>query len=411
MPSGLDLSGVERPLHLTTRDLPGVQHAMYRLVAPIKNYAWGSTTLLADLTGTESTTDPQAEMWFGTHPTTPTALADGGTLADLVDLPFLVKLLAAAQPLSLQAHPTIPQARAGFAAENAAGLALDHPQRTYRDANHKPEMIVALTEFTAMAGFRDPVESAQTFRTLADLVSDDKLAATLATLADQLADGLIHEVFSQLVDTASAFWQPHGWTRMIFTAVQKADLDDVYLANAFDAATIHPDDPGALVTLLMNLVHLSPGEALFISDGTIHAYVAGLGLEIMATSDNVIRGGLTIKHVDLDELDRVVSYSPGPAPFLEPRVEHATGVTSQHFSPPVTDFALSRYDIEPGHQLTLTPKTPHIAVCSSGTGQLISDGAATALAPGAGTYLPGHGRRLDISADTTGVTVFLAYQP
>lgn len=396
---------------MTKRALPGVEQAMYQLIAPIKEYAWGSTTLLAELTGDQPSSRPQAEMWFGTHPTTPTMLHDGCSLADMEDLPYLVKLLAAAQPLSIQAHPTIPQAQAGFAAENAAGLPLDHPKRTYRDANHKPEMVVALTDFTALAGFCDPTEAAQTFQALADIVTHPDLAATLSTMAGQLADGQINEVFGQLVDRESAFWQPDGWTSAIFTAVDDANLHNDQLSHALAAASIHPDDPGALVTLLMNLVHLSPGEALFIPDGTIHAYIAGLGLEVMATSDNVIRGGLTIKHIDLDELDRVVSYHPSPPPYLAPRVETANGVTSTHFSPPVSDFALTRYDLAPDSYLIVPAERPQIAVCTSGSGILASNGDNANLTPGNGLYFPVHDHPIQLEAGPNGVTVFIARQP
>lgn len=396
---------------MTNPDLSGVQHAMYRLTAPIKDYAWGSTTLLANLTGNTPTTTPQAEMWFGTHPASPTLLDGGEPLADLVDLPFLVKLLAAAQPLSIQAHPTIPQAQAGFAAENTAGPPLDHPERTYRDANHKPEMIIALTDFTAMAGFRDPCESAETLTALAGLVSDPELSATLTAMAQQLNAGNIKEVFGRLVDPATPFSQTNGWTSAIFTALAQSKIEDPYLANALAAAKIHPDDPGALITLLMNLVHLAPGEALFIPDGTIHGYVAGLGLEVMATSDNVIRGGLTIKHVDIAELDRVVSYRPTPPPFLTPHVETAAGVTCTRFTPPVTDFALTRYDLEAGARFTLTPQSPSIAVCTDGAGQLVTHDATTDITPGAGLYLPGTRQPIELSTLDTTMTVFIACQP
>src|SRR5699024_6179558 len=166
----------------------------------------------------------------------------------------------------------------------AAGIALTDPTRTYQDANHKPEMLVALTDFTAMAGFRQPSAAAHTFRQLGSLVPEQPLATALQEFADLLAAGDLKTVFGRLVDPHGPFWQPGGWTRTIFQAVQHSGTADPYLTNALDAATIHPDDPGALVTLLMNLVQLSEGQALFIPAGTIHAYVAGLGLEVMATS-------------------------------------------------------------------------------------------------------------------------------
>ena len=414
MSSGLDsitTSTIRKANQLTNRDPSGSTQALYQLSAPIKDYAWGSTTLLADLTGAPRTTTPQAEMWFGTHPTTPTLLHDGRSLADLVDLPYLVKLLAAEQPLSIQAHPTIAQAQAGFAAENAAGLPLDDPERTYRDANHKPEMLVALTNFTALAGFRNPKASAATFTTLAQLVDDAALTATLQTMADQLAQGELKDVFGQLVDTDGPFWQPAGWTQAIFAAVAAADVDDENLRNALAAASIHPDDPGALVTLLMNLTHLAPGEAIFVPDGTIHAYVSGMGLEIMATSDNVIRGGLTVKHVDIDELDRVVSYSSTEPPYLDPIVEHTDDVVVTRFGPPVEDFDLTRYDVPADSSMQIAAGAPHIVVCTHGSGQLSSNGEVVDVSPGTGTYLPGNEHDVELSSGNQGLTMFVASQP
>ena len=389
----------------------GLPQSLYNLHAPVKDYAWGSMNLLAGLTGAAASKTPQAEMWFGTHPTTPTRLDDGTALADIVDLPYLVKLLAAEQPLSIQAHPRIDHARVGFATENAAGIPVDHPERTYRDANHKPEMLIALTDFTAMAGFRDPVASAATFRQLAEIVDDAALASTLEALAAQLDDGNIQDVFGQLVDPDGPFWEPDGFTKAIFTAVARSGTDDAYLANALAAATIHENDPGALVALLMNLTQLSPGEALFIPSGTIHAYVSGLGLEVMATSDNVIRGGLTVKHIDVAELDKVVSYTPAAPPIIIPSVRMIDDVEVSRFTPPVTDFALTRYDLPPHASMTITAETPHIAVGTSGAGTLSSGQDSVAVTPGVGIYVPGHGGSLDIATTDSDVTIFIASQP
>lgn len=389
----------------------GLPQSLHRLCAPVKDYAWGSTSLLADLTGAAPSKTPQAEMWFGTHPTTPTTLDDGTALADIVDLPYLVKLLAAEQPLSIQAHPGIDHARLGFAAENAAGIPVDHPERTYRDANHKPEMLIALTDFTAMAGFRDPQASAATFRQLVELVDDAALARTLEALAVELDEGNIQHVFGQFIDPDGPFWEPNGFTKAIFDAVARSGTNDAYLANALAAATIHENDPGALVALLMNLTHLSPGEALFIPSGTIHAYVSGLGLEVMATSDNVIRGGLTVKHINVTELDKVVSYTPAAPPIITPSVRTIDDVEVSRFTPPVTDFALTRYDLPPHASLTITAETPHIAVGTSGTGTLSAGHDTVEITPGVGIYAPGHGGSLDISTGDSDVTLFIASQP
>ena len=396
---------------MTTFHPSGVQHALYPLQAPIKDYAWGSKTLLPKLTGAPASKTPQAEMWFGTHPTTPTLLADGTALAELVDLPYLVKLLAAAQPLSIQAHPTREHAEAGFAAENAASIELADPRRTYRDPNHKPEMLIALSDFTAMAGFRDPKVTAKTFDQLVQLVDNAELASLLKTMADRLRAGELREVFAQLVDPHGPFWRPDGFTAEIFAAVQCSTTTNEHLVNALQAAKIHPDDPGALVALLMNLITLSPGEALFVPSGTIHAYVAGLGLEVMATSDNVIRGGLTVKHVDVAELGKVVDFTPGAPPIITPSVRTIDDVTVTRFTPPVKDFALTRYDLPAGTSLTVTATTPRIAVGTSGTGALTSGRDSAVISPGAGIYIPGDVHSLDLRAGDEDVTIFLASRP
>ncbi len=396
---------------MTTFHPSGVQHALYPLTAPIKDYAWGSKTLLPEFTGAPASETPQAEMWFGTHPTTPTRLADGTALADLVDLPYLVKLLAAAQPLSIQAHPPLEHAKAGYAAEDAAGIDLADPRRTYRDANHKPEMLIALTDFTAMAGFRKTDDAAATFDDLAELVADAELVETLRALAGQLRQGKLKAVFGQLVDPDGPFWQSDGWTAAIFAAVDRSDTQDRYLQNALKAAVIHPDDPGALVALLMNLTDLSPGDALFIPSGTIHAYVSGLGLEVMATSDNVIRGGLTVKHVDVAELGKVVDFTPGAPPIITPSVRTIDDVLVTRFTPPVEDFALTRYDLPAGTSLTITATTPRIVVGTLGTARLTSGDDRAFVPPGAGMYIPGDGHGLDLSAPDEDVTIFMASKP
>src|SRR5699024_1463444 len=203
-------------------------------------------------------------------------------------------------------------------------------------------------------------------------------------------------------------WQPDGFTAEIFEAVQRSGTDDKYLVNAHEAAVIHPNDPGALVALLMNLTTLSPGEALFIPSGTIHAYVAGLGLEVMATSDNVIRGGLTVKHVDVAELGKVVDFTPGAAPIIAPSVRTIDDVVVTRFTPPVEDFALTRYDLPAGSSLTVTATTPRIAVGTYGTGTLTSGPDQAVVSPGSGIYIPGDVHSLDLSAPDDDVTIFLA---
>jgi len=307
-----------------------------------RDYAWGSPTLLPDLEGREPTGAPEAEVWFGDHPGSPAAVHDGTdrTLDEWLPaaaaergvpakLPYLLKLLAAGAPLSIQVHPSKEQAVEGFAREERAGIPRDAAERNYKDDNHKPEVIVALSDtFTALAGLRDLERT----RALVDALGD---APAVRTLRSRLADGdalrsaigwLLGEAeradIEQIVDAAASAEVPE------FAA-------ELALTRSLNAA--YPADPGIVVALLMNLVELRRGEAIFVPAGVLHAYVAGLGVEIMAASDNVLRGGLTPKHIDVSELLSLVDFRPAEPPFLRPA---ATGGTAEVFAPGIDDFAL-----------------------------------------------------------------------
>jgi mannose-6-phosphate isomerase len=283
-----------------------------------RDYAWGSSTALADLLGTTPSGAPEAELWLGTHPASPSRTPDG-LLSDLTTLPFLLKVLAAESPLSLQAHPTTRQAAEGFARENALGLPLDAPHRNYRDALHKPELIFALTPLTALCGFR-PVE-----QTLADLA----LLGGFDEWRTRLADGIgptfewlisrgpgVPQLLNDLVAACATASGPH------FSLVGQ-------LARAF------PGDPGIAISLMLNLATLEPGQVLFLPAGNIHAYIQGIGVELMAASDNVLRGGLTAKHVDVAELLSVLDFTPTDVPYLAPVVADGVSVFR-----PLPDFQL-----------------------------------------------------------------------
>ena len=296
-----------------------------------RDYAWGSTTLLAALEGRAPSASPEAEVWFGDHPGDPADVSTGGTLDAVTggSLPYLLKLLAAADPLSIQVHPTREQAREGFARET--GMDAEDPARNYRDANHKPELIVALSErFEALAGLR-PV--ADTQRLLASLPDSDGVRA----LRERLAAG----------DEATALRGTIGWLLSGDAAGEVGEIiaglreaESAEFAEALSAlraiAERCPGDPGVVVAMLMNFVVLTPGEAIFLRAGLLHAYVSGLGVEIMAASDNVLRGGLTPKHIDVAELLAIVDTTPAAVP-VQP---HTGAVTT--YDVPVDDFALRR---------------------------------------------------------------------
>ncbi|MDQ1083278.1 MULTISPECIES: mannose-6-phosphate isomerase, class I [Microbacterium] len=352
-----------------------------------RDYAWGSPTLIADLEGREPSGAPEAEIWFGDHPGSPSAVHDGTdrtldawlpAAAAAHDelpakLPYLLKLLAAGAPLSIQVHPSKEQAVEGFAREEAAGVPRDAGSRNYKDDNHKPEVIVALSEtFTALAGLRDIVRT----RALVDALGD---APAVRTLRAHLATD----------DAAAALRRTIGWLLGEADAAEIAQIVDA--AASTDSAefaaeleltrslhTAYPSDPGIVVALLMNLVELRRGEAIFVPAGVLHAYVAGLGVEIMAASDNVLRGGLTPKHIDVAELLALVDFRPAEPPYLRAT---PAGEGAEVFAPGIADFALGRLGAGEAANLELNGISIALGVAGSATVTGAS-GAAVTLAPG-----------------------------
>lgn len=317
-----------------------------------RDYALGSRTAIAEILGRNASGGPEAELWLGSHPACPSRLISPGVsesdqttldtyLADRGEPPlgFLLKVLAAAQPLSLQVHPTTEQALEGFEREDAAGIPLEAPQRNYRDASAKPELIMALADgFEALSGFRPVSESLSVlgdFSHMALSGGDESGAEALTAFALRVAqDGLADAVTFALTDARAV-----DLTRSVVEVARREGSEGNpreretvrWLADAFGY------DPGILIGLLLNRVTLRAGEALFLGAGNIHAYLCGSGIEVMSASDNVLRGGLTSKHVDVPELLRVASWEPLAAPVW-PATTEAPGVLA--FYPPVDDFVL-----------------------------------------------------------------------
>ena len=344
-----------------------------------RDYAWGSTTAIPDLLGTVPSGRPEAELWLGAHPGSPARLVGrDGILADVVKgrLPFLLKVLAAASPLSLQAHPTTAQAEAGFAAENAAGIPLDAPERDYKDAFHKPELIYALSDpFRALCGFRAVADTRALLRPVS---GDPRIAPLLDRLVD---DTSLSSVFEWLITRGP------GVAELIAAVVEASAVDDDL---AWDTVRLlsddYPGDPGIAISLLLNSVALTPGQVLYLPAGNIHAYLGGLGIELMSASDNVLRGGLTPKHVDVPELLKVVDFRPQPVPYLEPE-RPQPGVTV--FRPDVPDFVLTVVSPDAAAAGVTLPLTgPAIALCTSGSVTLAgSQGDGMPLLRGHAAYL------------------------
>jgi mannose-6-phosphate isomerase len=384
----------------------------------IQNYAWGSHESLARLRGAAAPAEqPEAELWMGAHPGAPSRVAaTGRSLLELTEadaestlgravsatyqgrFPFLMKLLAAAEPLSLQAHPTREQAREGFAREEAASVPRDAANRNYKDDNHKPELICALTPFSALVGFRSVAATLGLFETLAQ----GSLAPLVAALS-QTPDARGLRAFFELVMTTEparrAVWANDtlGACRRLARASGEFSAEATWGTHIGDK---YPGDAGLVVALALNLVELTPGDALYLPAGKLHAYLRGTGVEIMASSDNVLRGGLTPKHVDVAELLRVLEFRPGPAELVP--VE--TRGPEHRYLTPAPEFALSRFEL--AGSATVGPVVgPEIVVVTSGSAAVSRHGESIDLASGASAFVPATGG--DYVLDGT-ATVFRA---
>lgn len=352
----------------------------------VRPYAWGSRTAIAELQGRSvPAPHPEAELWMGAHPADSSRLAHAdGSETPLIDLlraapeqqlgvdcterwgarlPFLFKVLAANEPLSLQAHPSLRQAQEGFAKEEAADIPRDAGERNYVDPNHKPELICALTEFHAMAGFRDVP------RTLRLLTALDVRA--IKAHIDLLAAQPGHDGLRALFTTWITLPQPalnDLLPKVLDGCVEHVRARGEFAAecrNVLGLGEAYPGDAGVLATLLLNHIVLQPGQALYLPPGNLHAYLRGTGVEIMANSDNILRCGLTPKHVDVPELLRVLDFASGNMPVLSGR---PCGPHATVYPTPAPDFLLSRLDWSGRSEepVRVGESGPQILLCTSG---------------------------------------------
>lgn len=399
---------------------------MNLLRGPIRTYAWGSRTAIAEFTGRPTPTPhPEAELWLGAHPADPAYLETGGGAESLLEvvaadptgqlgaasvaefgdqLPFLLKVLAADEPLSLQAHPSAQQAADGFAREEAAGVPLNSPVRNYRDRNHKPELVVALDRFEALAGFRDPGDTVDLFRAL-DVEALTPYVNLLAGQSD--ADGLraLFTTWITLPQPSLDVLVP----AVLDGAVRYLSSDDVRFVG--EARTLlelgerYPADAGVLASLLLNRLTLEPGEGIYLPAGNLHAYLRGLAVEIMANSDNVLRGGLTPKHVDVPELLRVLDFSPASEAHLH--VETVTDGAQTRYRTPAREFALSRFDLAAGEPTQVGIKGPRILLCTQGDVTLDGSGAGLKVRAGQSVWVPADGGSVTLTGRSD-ARVFMA---
>jgi len=395
---------------------------------PVRAYAWGSRTVIAELLGEPvPSPHPQAEIWLGAHPAAPSRLrgpqGSGLRLDDLVRsdpdgvlgadrnarwsgrLPFLLKVLAADEPLRLQAHPSLAQATEGFARENAAGLPLDAPDRNYRDANHKPELICALTEFAALVGFREPARTVELLRAL----DVPELTAHAQLLAGEPGPDGLRALFTTWITL------PQSVLDSLVPAVQDGAVRLVASGAGFrdEARTLlelserYPGDAGVLAALLLNRVTLQPGQALYLPAGNLHAYLSGVGVELMANSDNVLRGGLTPKHVDVPELLRVLDFTAPPPPVAvgapEPSAEDWV-----RYDTPAEEFLLRRWEVTERAKCSVPGTGARILLCTAGSATVTSASGCLALERGGAVFLGDADTGVELAVGPDGAQVFLA---
>jgi mannose-6-phosphate isomerase len=375
---------------------------MLRLENPIQNYAWGSHSAISKLLGKASPSEkPEAELWLGAHPKASSrVLPSNESLARLIEqeptqllgpeltarygarLPFLLKVLAAEAPLSLQAHPTLEQARAGFAAEEAAGVPLDAPERNYKDRSHKPELLCALTPFTALCGFRGIAQTRELLSTL----RAPQLGFVHEILAQLQSEADLSRIFSELM-TAPAERRTELAQKTLDRCTDLAAFEGPFQREfswAVRIGMLYPGDIGIVTALLLNLVQLTPGEAIYLPAGNLHAYLQGMGMEIMANSDNVLRGGLTPKHVDVPELSRVLDFHAGPVGVLQGETQGSARV----YQTSAPEFELQSFELQSGEAPRVADRRgPEIVFCEQGALELECGSEKLALAQGQALFI------------------------
>jgi len=407
-------------------------HGFYPLQNTVQPYDWGSTHVIQQLLGLDVDGAPAAELWLGAHPVAPSRTLHDGTATSLVDLvrddpvatlgrrvqdtygprlPYLLKVLAAERALSLQVHPRPHLARAGFNRENAAGVPLGAPERSFRDDQHKPEMIVALTPFEGLAGFRRPRQSLGLLDGL-DGVLVGRMRDALGHGHGRSADA-VRRAFELAVHARASDDVADDLERTLASVRTRAGDGGTAVRGRADAVALrlgeqYPGDPGVLASYLLNVFALEPGEAVFLAPGQVHAYVRGAGVEIMASSDNVLRAGLTHKRVDVDALLECSDFVPAPPPRPVTSLL-ARGLTT--YRVPIREFGLVVGDVLPvDGELALPGAGPRVVLVLGGVLRLRADaaGETCTLAAGESVFVPDAAGALSVSGEGR---VTVAYVP
>ncbi|HGY4721347.1 TPA: mannose-6-phosphate isomerase [Citrobacter amalonaticus] len=369
---------------------------MQKLINSVQNYAWGSKTALTELYGLANPQQlPMAELWMGAHPKSSSKIEDASgqvvSLRDVIDgnqsallgdavakrfgeLPFLFKVLCAAQPLSIQVHPNKRNSEIGFAKENAAGIPMDAAERNYKDPNHKPELVFALTPFLAMNAFRE-------FSEIVSLLQPVAGAHTaIAHFLEQPNAERLSQLFAALLSMQGE--EKSRALAILKTALETQQGEPWQTIRLI--AEFYPDDSGLFSPLLLNVVKLNPGEAMFLFAETPHAYLQGVALEVMANSDNVLRAGLTPKYIDIPELVANVKFEAKPAnQLLTTPVKHSAELD---FPIPVDDFAFSLHDLS-AQETAIDQQSAAILFCVEGEAILRKGEQRLVLKPGESAFI------------------------
>ncbi len=397
----------------------------------VQHYAWGDTEYIPSLLGVENEAQkPYAELWIGAHTDLPSHAVIGDSTFALDSLiaampeellcpevsnsferrlPFLLKVLSAHKPLSIQAHPNQRQAREGFARENARGISLDHEARNYRDDQHKPELIAALTDFYALRGFR-PLEDIAT--TLQIVPEFSQLASGFQPTRSALIElySAIMHLSQQEVDTILDPLVERLKAEQRRKPFAKHDVAYWVLVADREYSKPSQRDRGLFSIYLLNLIHLHPGQAMYLPAGELHAYLEGTGVEIMANSNNVLRGGLTPKHVDINELLKILTFEHGAPQVLQPQTEGSAS-DSEVYDTPVEEFELHRIRLDPrGSEEMPSPLSVQLGIVTEGSVTITEKlGTKCAFSSGQAFLIP-----CNVTyrvSSTTGATVFLANVP
>ncbi len=361
---------------------------IYKLKNKIQEYTWGSKIFIPELLGFKnSEAKPQAELWMGAHPKASSKISKKDktiSLADLIrqnparilgsevafnfnnKLPFLFKVLAAGQPLSIQAHPNLKKAKEGFDRENKAGIPLSAPTRNFKDDNHKPELICALTSFDAMCGFRDVNDIVEILHYL-DLI---KILPGAIELQKNPSENSLKNFFSNLINSTSKEKTEfvNSLVRETSNKTPRTENEKLVFEWILKLSKKYPGDIGIFSPILLNVIRLQPGEALYLDAGILHAYLNGAGIEIMANSDNVLRGGLTPKHVDVPELLKTLTFKNGKVNIIRPEQK---GESEFVYQTPVREFELSFLKIsEKKHFKIMETKCSQIMLCTKGNSEI-----------------------------------------